>query len=134
MITEQRLKAAHINVKTGADFPKYIHEIKRLGLMRYEYIVMDGIAIYFDEHGQRIVSEPMYEPLAIANQSSIPRLRLAIVLHQLGQTDFMAFCRHAAEAGVENWVIDTQKMLCIYYDLAGNKMIAEPIPQFNYAG
>ena len=133
MITEQRLKAAHINVKTGADFPKYVQEIKRLGLMRYEYIVMDGIAIYFDEQGQRIVSEPMYEPLSIANQSSVPRLRLAIALHQLGQTDFLAFCRQAAEAGVENWVIDTQKMLCIYYDLAGNKMIAEPIPQFNYA-
>ena len=75
----------------------------------------------------------MYEPLKIAGQSSVPRLRLAITLHQMGQIDFQSFCRKVADAGVENWVIDTYKMQCIYYDLAGNKMVAEPIPKFDYA-
>jgi uncharacterized protein YbcV (DUF1398 family) len=131
MAIEEQLKIAHIHVKTEADFLKYVQDIKQLGLTRCEYIVRDGIVIYFDTQGQRTVSVPMYEPLKIANQSSVPRLRLAITLHQLGQTDFQAFCRKAADAGVENWVIDTFRMLCIYYDLAGNKMITEFMPQFN---
>ncbi|MDT3404233.1 DUF1398 family protein [Mucilaginibacter terrae] len=53
-------------------------------------------------------------------------------IHQQGQTDFATFCQQAADAGVEKWVIDTQAMLCTYYDLQGNALVAEPIPQAEY--
>lgn len=122
MMTEQQLQTAHIKVKTAADFSKYIEDIMGLGMMRCEYIVKDGVVIYFDEYRYRVKSEPMYEPLIIADRSSEARLRNAIALYKERKIDFPAFCHHAAEAGVENWVIDTQRMRCIYYDQAGARM------------
>jgi uncharacterized protein YbcV (DUF1398 family) len=47
MFTEQQMKAAHSKVKSGADFPRYFQEIKKLGLIRYEYFVKTGVTIYY---------------------------------------------------------------------------------------
>ena len=132
MFTEQQLKAAHSKVKTGADFPRYIQEIKSLGLVSYEFWVTDGHTTYYGKQGHKINSTPKYELLTIANTSSTSLLKHNIAIHQQGQTDFITFCTQAAQAGVEKWVIDTEKMLCIYYDLAGGEMVAEPIPQGDY--
>ena len=46
-----------------------------------------------------------------------------------GRNVFLTFCSQAAHIGVEKWVTNTLKMMCTYYDIAGNEMIAEPIPQ-----
>jgi uncharacterized protein YbcV (DUF1398 family) len=132
MFTEQQIKEAHGRVKTGADFPSYIHEIKKLGLMRYEYLVHDGTTVYYGENGHEVKSAARYEPLAIAPVSSASVLRHTIEIHQQGQTDFLTFCHQAAETGVEKWVIDTKRMMCTYYDLKGDEMVAEPIPQGEY--
>lgn len=129
MFTERQIKAAHAKVKTGADFPAYIQEIKNLGLISYEYSVCNGKTEYFGANGHNINSDARYAPLTIADCSSSERLEHIISIHQQGQTDFVTFCRQAAEAGVEKWIIDTQKMLCTYYNKAGNKIIAEPIPE-----
>ncbi|HEY4325241.1 MAG TPA: DUF1398 family protein [Mucilaginibacter sp.] len=132
MFTEQQIKDAHSRVKTGADFPRYIQEIKKLGLVTYEYLVIDGITVYRGENNYEVRSAAKYNPLTIADTSSAPALRHTIAIHQRGQTDFMTFCNQAANAGVEKWVIDTKKMLCTYYDKRGNNMVAEPIPQGDY--
>jgi uncharacterized protein YbcV (DUF1398 family) len=133
MFTDRQLKAAHSKIESGVDFPKYVQEIKNLGLILHEFIVKDGTTIYYSEYRYSASSMPMYEPLIIANQSSKELLQQAITMHRHGQTDFINFCKQVADAGVENWVIDTQKMLCIYYDLAGTNMITESIPHLNYA-
>lgn len=129
MFTEQQLKAAHSKVKTGADFPKYIDEIKQLGLLRYEFWVDNGRVIYYGNNGHTVTSDSKYPQMKIAGNSLPGQLKHTITIHQQGLTDFMTFCGDAAAAGVEKWVIDTQRMLCIYYDSAGNEMVAEPIPQ-----
>jgi uncharacterized protein YbcV (DUF1398 family) len=133
MFTEQQIKDAHGRVKTGADFPRYVHEIKKLGLLRYEYLVENGMTVYYGENNHIVQSAAKYATLAIAETSSAAILRYNIAIHQQGQTDFMTFCRQAAEAGVEKWVIDTQKMMCTYYNQQGNEMVAELIPQGEYA-
>ena len=132
MFTEQQIKEAHSRVKAGADFPRYVQEIKKLGLISYEYLVSDGTTVYYGENGYEVVSDARYAPLAIASISSASALRHTITIHQQGQTDFLTFCGQAADAGVEKWVIDTRKMMCTYYDLEGNEMVAEPIPQGEY--
>jgi len=132
MFTEQQIKEAHSSVKTGADFPRYIHEIKKLGLTRYEYLVNDGTTVYYGESGHEVRSATRYEQLTIAPVSSASALQHTIAIHQQGQTDFLTFCRQAADAGVEKWVIDTKKMMCTYYDLQGTEMVAEPIPHGEY--
>jgi uncharacterized protein YbcV (DUF1398 family) len=132
MFTEQQIKEAHSRVKTGADFPRYIQDIKKLGLVTYEYLVEDGTTVYHGENSYEVRSASRYSPLIITDTSSAATLRHTISIHQQGQTDFMTFCHQAADAGVEKWVIDTKKMLCTYYDKQGNNMVAEPIPQGDY--
>lgn len=41
MFTAEQIKAAHSKVKSGADFPSYIQEIKALGVTHYEAHVED---------------------------------------------------------------------------------------------
>lgn len=133
MFTLEQLKAAHAKVKTGADFPRYIREIKQLGLLRYEFMVTDGSVLYHGADGYRVEREGSYGPLTIGEPVSAPALRTAIAIHQQGKTDFPTFCKEAANAGVEKWEIDTQRMLCTYYSSDGRAIVEEPIPQGEYA-
>jgi len=126
--TLQDLKAAHANVKTGADFPRYIQEIKGLGLRHYDFMVEDGKTIYYGDDDHLIEAPAIYDRQAINPVSSAEELRHTISVHQQGQTDFQTFCKQAAEAGVYKWVIDTEKMVCIYLDTEGSILVEEPIP------
>ena len=48
MFTVGQINAANSKVKSGADFPVYIKEIKSLGVTHYETYVTDG---HIDYHG-----------------------------------------------------------------------------------
>ncbi|MEO3405941.1 DUF1398 family protein [Mucilaginibacter sp. CAU 1740] len=132
MFTEQQLKAAHSKVKTGADFPAYINEIKGLGLLRYEFWVDNGRTIYYGGNSHVIATESKYPEQGISTGSSADELRHIITIHQQGQTDFNTFCKQVAHAGVEKWVIDTSLMTCTYCNLKGQVMVSEPIPEIKY--
>jgi uncharacterized protein YbcV (DUF1398 family) len=132
MFTVQQMKAAHAKVKTGSDFPAYVQEIKQLGLLKYEYLVKNGQTVYHGANNFQISSEAIYPDKAISEISSPGTVKQIIAEHQQGKTDFLTFCKQVANAGVEKWVVDSQTMLCSYYDLAGNSMVAEPIPDNGY--
>jgi uncharacterized protein YbcV (DUF1398 family) len=132
MFTLQQLKAAHAKVKSGADFPRYIREIKALGLKSYTYSVTDGTITYFGEDGHQVVAPAIYQPKTINPVGSSGQLQQAIIIHQQGQTDFLTFCQQAADAGVKQWVIDTENMLCTYEDTSGRQLVVEPIPDADY--
>ena len=119
-------------VKSGADFPNYVQELIQLGLIKYDNFVTDGHAEYFGKDNFKINSQVKYATKKIAEESSAEQLKHIISIHQQGQTDYLTFCQQAADAGVEKWTTDTEKMLCIYYDLAGNQLLAEPIPTKKY--
>ncbi len=91
MFTEQQLKEAHAKVRTGADFPAYVQEIKALGLVTYEYLVADGTTVYYGSNDHVVRSAAMYAPLKSNAQSLAEQVRHAIAIHQQGQTDFMTF-------------------------------------------
>jgi len=132
MFTAKQMKSAHAKVKTGADFPAYVQEIKQLGLSRYEYHVKNGKTVYHGANNFQVSSEPVYPEKAISEISSPATLKQIITEHQLGKSDFLTLCALVADAGVEKWVVDTQAMLCIYYDSAGNDIMTEPIPDSGY--
>lgn len=130
--TVEQMKAAHAKVKSGADFPRYIQEIKALGLKRYTFDLTDGTVTYFGENGYQVAAPAIYEPKSLNPIASPDDLVDIISIHQQGKTDFQTFCQQVIAAGVKQWVIDTDRMLCIYEDLKGNEMVAEPIPQGDY--
>jgi uncharacterized protein YbcV (DUF1398 family) len=129
MFTIEDIKTAHSKVKSGADFPKYIQEIAQLGVMAYSTFVADGHSIFCGENDEMAQSPAKYDALAIAESGNKQLLVQALEIHQAGETDYMTFCRQASNAGVEKWVVDITKMTCTYYDIPGNVLIVESIPQ-----
>lgn len=133
MFTVQQIKSVHATVKTGADFPRYVREIKALGLVKYEFMVEDGRTVYFGEHKYRVEAPPIYPAKPINTISSTEQLARLIREHQAGKSSFPEFCQLVAGVGVHHWEVNAVTMMCNYYDVDGNKMLGEPIPQDNYA-
>lgn len=129
MFTVEQIKAAHRKVKSGADFPAYISEIRSLGVTHYEAYVCDGHIDYHgaDNYTARVPEK--YDPLAVADQTNIGKFKSELIAHQQGKTDYAAFIKMCAETGIEKWKISMDKMTCTYYDKAGNEILMEEIPQ-----
>lgn len=128
MFTIDQIKNAHSKVKSGADFPQYIQDIKALGVTDYSTFVTDGHSIFCGDNDSMAQLPAKYDALEIAENASASQLDKALKIHQAGETDYMTFCRQAADAGVEKWVTDINHMTCTYYDIAGNALVVEDIP------
>lgn len=128
MFTVAQIEQAHDQVKSGADFPKYIQEIKAMGVLGFETWVTDSHTDYFGADDYSTSSEPQYENLAIADTTNKEKFSHQLKIHQQGQTDYYTFCKDCAETGIEKWIVDLDKMTCIYYDKAGKEILVEQIP------
>jgi uncharacterized protein YbcV (DUF1398 family) len=128
MFTIEQIKTAHSKVKSGADFPSYIREMKSLGVTSYEHFVADGHIQYYGADEFKIAADAKWPAMEVSETGSAEKLKHALAIHQQGQTDYPTFCKQSAEAGVEKWIVDTIKMTCTYYDKAANEMLVEAIP------
>jgi len=128
MFTVEQIKAAHSKVKSGADFPSYIKEIKLLGVTHYEAYVSDGHTDYHGRSDYTATVPAKYEPMAIANIPQTEKFVAELLAHQQGKTDYLTFIKMCAETGIEKWEICMDKMTCTYYDKAGNEILVEKIP------
>ncbi len=128
MFTVAQIKLAHSKVKSGADFPAYIREIKALGVTYYETFVSDGHTDYSGAKGYQTVSPPKYDLLPIADQSDAKQFRQALKAHQAGQTDYLTFCNQCAGMGIHKWAVCLEQMTCTYYDKKGQLLLVEEIP------
>jgi len=127
MFTAEQIKIAHSKVKSGADFLAYIQEIKALGVTHYYAYVIDG---HIDYHGANdyIVKVPAkYETLTIAETTNLEQFKMELQKHQQGKTDFLTFIKACATFGIEKWIICMDKMICTYYNRAGNEILREEI-------
>ncbi|MCK7555925.1 DUF1398 domain-containing protein [Chitinophaga sedimenti] len=128
MFTVAQIHAAHDKVKSGADFPAYIGEIKTLGVTGFATWVKDSHTEYFGANDYRTQSAPMYATLTIADNPDATGFEARLKAHQQGTTDYLTFCRDCAETGIEKWIVDLSAMTCIYYDKKGNEVLVETIP------
>jgi len=128
MFTVEQIESAHGKVKSGADFPKYIQDIKELGVLSFETWVFDSHTDYSGKNGFRTKSEPKYEDLTIADTCDKDKFGHYLKIHQKGETDYFTFCNHCAETGIEKWIVNLENMTCTYYDKAGNEILVEMVP------
>ena len=128
MFTIDQIKSAHSKVKSGADFPAYVQDIRELGVISYETYVSDNHTDYFGANGFKASSPAKYHTLIIADLSNDVQFRVELKAHQQGQTDYLTFCKSAASLGVERWVVSIEAMTCTYYNKSGQKMLVEVIP------
>lgn len=129
MFTVEQIQAAHSKVKSGADFPAYIKEIKALGVTHYDAFVNDG---HVDYHGlnQFTVTVPAkYEKMDITSNLNLNEFKAQLLAHQQGKTDYLTFIKMCANTGIQGWKICLNKMTCTYLDTNNNEVLVEQIPQ-----
>lgn len=129
MFTVEQIEQAHEKVKSGADFPKYIEEIKGLGVICFVTWVKDSRTEYFGENNFNTNSKSKYDELIISKNSDRKSFQTRLKKHQKGETDYLTFCKDCAKTGIEKWIVRLDEMTCIYYDKAGNEILVEQIPQ-----
>lgn len=128
MFTLSQIREAHSKVRSGADFPAYIREIKALGVTYYETYVTDGHTSYYGAGDFTIPSPARYALLVIADGCDEAQFKAGLKEHQEGKTDYPTFIRMSAACGIEKWAVCMDKMTCTYYDKAGNTVLEEVIP------
>lgn len=128
MFTIDQILSAHSKVKSGADFPAYIQDLKKLGVTSYTTFVTDGHTEYFGDDDFKAASHPKYEILGISPNANADVFKSDLKAHQQGQSDYLTFCTQAAKSGVEKWTCDLIKMTCTYFDKDGNEILVEQIP------
>lgn len=128
MFTPDQIKAAHSKVKSGADFPAYIQDLKKLGVTHYVAFVEDGHTDFFGGSDFKKTSPAKYVALLISEKSNENQFEADLKAHQSGKTDYPTFCNDAAKSGIEKWAVDTEKMTCTYFDKSGHEILVEVIP------
>ena len=128
MFTIEQIKAAHGKVKSGADFPAYIQDIKKFGVSYYETFVEDGHTDYYGAKEYKTSTGSKYGPLSISRTPDKVQFTTDLKAHQQGKTDYPAFCSDCAKSGIEKWAVSVDKMTCTYYDKATNEILVEQIP------
>lgn len=121
------IKEAHSKF-TGVDFPKLIKEFKLMGMQKNTYDLQTGLVTYEHDNGEQIKVQSNAVDVPINIMSSSAVAQDVLKRHQIGETDFLTFCREIAGAGVYKWVSDMDKMICSYYDIKENVVIVEEIP------
>jgi len=127
MFTVEQIKAAHSKVKSGADFPAYIQDLKKIGVVRYETFVSDGHTDYYGIENYKTSSTASYALLKIAEIPNAMQFELDLKSHQQGQTNYPTFCNDCARSGIEKWQVNLEEMKCTYFDKKGKRILEERI-------
>lgn len=128
MFTVEQIKTAHGKVKSGADFPAYIQEIKGMGVTSYTAYVCDGHIDYRGENNYLAKVPAKYESKTIADKTDTGRFQAELKAHQQGKTNYQEFISMCAETGIDQWIVRMDQMTCTYYDKKGREVLVEQIP------
>ena len=128
MFTKEQIESAHNKIKGGTDFPKYVEELKNMGVKSHEVELIDGTWTFKGVDEQVVQFKQGLEAVHISLKSSPEKFKQILTKHQKGETDYPTFCIQAGEAGVERWISDFEQMTVTYLDLNGKIIDVEPIP------
>jgi uncharacterized protein YbcV (DUF1398 family) len=106
MFTIEQIELAHSKIKSGVEFPKFIQEIKEIGVTAFVTYVKDSHTEYFGNNNFQTRSQAMYNELKIEDNCERDRFIEYLKIHQKGKTDYFSFCKHCAETGIEKWMVD----------------------------
>ncbi len=128
MFTLEQITTAHSKVKSGADFPAYIKELKVLGVISYDTYVSDGHTTYLGDNEFSVSSKEKYDVLSINEQCEPELFKADLKAHQMGKTDYYTFCSDCAKSGIERWMVILDENTCTYFDKSGKEILQEIIP------
>lgn len=129
MFTVEEVKNAHGKVKSGADFPAYIRDLKAMGVTYYEAYVVDGHIDYYGENDYMITVPAKYPPIDVAATPNMEVFKTELLAHQQGKTDYDTFIKMCGETGIAKWEINIGQLTCTYFDKNNIEVLTEYIPQ-----
>jgi uncharacterized protein YbcV (DUF1398 family) len=128
MFTIDQIAAVHAKVKSGADFPAYVQDLIRLGVVCYDTYVSDGHTLYQGGDALTLSGPAKYPPLKIGTMADAHTFKKKLKEHQEGKSDYLSFCSQTAACGVNKWAVRMDTMTCTYYDRLENELLIEQIP------
>jgi uncharacterized protein YbcV (DUF1398 family) len=128
MFTIEQIRKAHSKVKSGADFPIFINEIKELGVTYYNTYVLDGHIDYYGINDYKVIATSRYQPLIITDYFNQEKFRTELKRDQDGETNYETFIKMCADCGIERWRVNINDLNCTYFNRAGNIVLEELIP------
>lgn len=126
--TLDQVQVAYAKVKSGADFPRYVQDLKDMGMAGYTIEVSTGKTTYSDTEGAMMATDVAYETLPLNEILNKEQFAQRLKLHQQGGTDYPTFCKDCTDNGVAGWLLDFEQMTCTYFDAQGNDVLKEQIP------
>ena len=126
--TLEQVHEAHAKVKSGADFPRYVQELKEMGMAGYTIEVSTGKTTYSAIDGTMLATDVTYDALPLNEILNKEQFVERLKLHQQGGTDYPTFCKDCTDNGVAGWLLDFKQMTCTYFDAQGNDVLTEQIP------
>lgn len=130
--TERNIRAAYAGTRTGADFPRLIQDLKRLGIVSYDHMLASGSNVFHGLDGQSVSLAKMGPSVPVSDRADVEVLKTHISEHQSGLTNYPELCGLAGQAGVDKWTCDLMAMTCTYFDRSGRKLHVELIPTGEY--
>lgn len=127
MLNYEAIQKAVDAEQNAGDFPKLMQVFKKLGVLKYDYLVEPGKYRYYDNDGY-LDLKMNGVPQKVALKSNTTQIKAAVKKAQSGQITFETFCELAAAAGIIYWRSDLTQKIVSYYDRADNCLLAEPIP------
>ncbi|MGY4395754.1 uncharacterized protein YbcV (DUF1398 family) [Sphingomonas sp. UYAg733] len=106
---------------------KYLTDLHDLGVVSYTTYISDGHSNYFDSEGNSLSSAPVHETYEISDQADRTAARQALDAHGRGETNYLAFTRQLAAAGVCIWVMDPVEMTCTLHSKSGERLLVDDV-------
>lgn len=127
MFTLDAIEKVHQKVKSGADFPNYIKELKKMGVLMFDTLVTDSTTVYFGDSNFILKSLPKYTALKVKPVLNKEIFLNRLKIHQEGKTDYFTFCTDCANNGIAKWRMNLIINTCTYFDVEGRAVFEELI-------
>ena len=105
----------------------YFRGLAGLVITRFDSFLTDGHSEFLGADGQRVVSPPHHEVLAIEEVSDRTALLDHLQRHLEGETSYVEMSKGLAASGVEKWVADTTALTMTYFDRDGVALLVERV-------
>ncbi|MFZ0744853.1 MAG: DUF1398 family protein [Terracidiphilus sp.] len=130
--TGQDIRAAYVKTRTGADFPRLIQDLKKLGIVSYDHLLESGSNVFHGQDGQSVSLSNMRPSVPVNDHADVQLLKRHMSEHQRGLTNYPTLCGLAGQAGVDKWTSNLLAMTCTYFDRSGRNLHVESIPTGEY--
>ena len=98
MFTIDQIDDLHARLGSAQTLPEDVQALKAIGVERYDSYLADGHSGYFVQRGQRVVSPPVHEVLAVAETGQRETFLQHLRRHEQRQTRYLEMSMGLAQS------------------------------------